>query len=90
MPLHTPILHTYLRLDDHVKRGRSGSGAHGDGAQGTGEVKEGVGHGECGVEDDLEEGQTQSTQSSERQFFLESGVGRLIVPFLLCVWEFSR
>jgi hypothetical protein len=44
----------------------------------------------CGDEDDLEEGQTQSTQSSERQFFLESGVGRLIVPSFLCVWEFSR
>jgi hypothetical protein len=35
-------LRSYLRLDDHVKRGSGGSGPHRDGAQGTGEVQEGV------------------------------------------------
>lgn len=88
MPLHNPILHTYLRLDNHVERGRGGSGAHGDGAQRTGEVEEGVGHGECGLRGCLKEGQTQSTQSSERQFFLESGERRLIVPFLFVCGNF--
>jgi len=48
VPLNTPILHAYLRLNDHVERGRGGSGAHRDGAQRTGEVKEGVGHDDVG------------------------------------------